>query len=84
MARTWRNERTTPKKPPVQAPVRPRMDEFAREYYQGLGYTPEIPQDDTMTALEEENYLEYLEPEISRMDMDWYEMSRMEMDWHGD
>lgn len=50
MARTWRNERTTPKKPPVQAPVRPRMNEFAREYYQGLGYTPEIPVDDTMTG----------------------------------
>jgi hypothetical protein len=46
MARTWRNERTTPKKPPVQAPVRPRMDEFAREYYQGKGYSV----DDTVTA----------------------------------
>lgn len=46
MARTWRTERTTPKKPPLKAPVRPRRDEFAREYYSGKGYE----QEDTVTG----------------------------------
>lgn len=42
MARTWRNERSTPKKHGQQGPKRPRMSEFAREYYQGQGYTTEV------------------------------------------
>lgn len=42
MARTWRNERTTPKKHPQQGTKRPRMNEFAREWYQSHGYTTNV------------------------------------------
>lgn len=45
MARTWRTERTTPKKPPQQAPVRPRVNEFAKQWYEDHGYQVE----DTVT-----------------------------------
>lgn len=44
MARTWRTERTTPKEPRKATP-RPRVSEFARDYYKDKGY-----QVDTVTA----------------------------------
>lgn len=37
MARSWKQERTTPKTTPVK-PARPRMSDFAKELYQGKGY----------------------------------------------
>lgn len=43
MARTWRTERTTPKKSPQQAPVRPRVSEFAEQWYEDHGYTVTAP-----------------------------------------
>lgn len=49
MARTWRTERTTPKEPRKDTP-RPRVSDFARDYYQGKGYVVELPQDDTVTG----------------------------------
>lgn len=45
MSRSWREERTTPKEQPKKLP-RPRVSDFAREYYQGRGYKV----DDTVTA----------------------------------
>lgn len=50
MARTWRTERTTPKKPPQQAPVRPRVNEFAKQWYEDHGYTVTAPADATEEA----------------------------------
>ena len=54
MSRSWKQERTT-RKEPVQKAPRPRMSDFAREYYQGKGYESV----DTVTALcdAEEEYL---------------------------
>lgn len=43
MSRTWRNERTTPKKQPRKGTQRPRMSEFAQEHYEGKGYTVTLP-----------------------------------------
>ena len=49
MSRSWREERKTPKEPRKDTP-RPRVSDFAREYYQGKGYQVEVPED-TMTLL---------------------------------
>ena len=39
MSRTWRTERKTPKEQAPKAPTRPRMGEFAKEWYKDHGYT---------------------------------------------
>lgn len=39
MARTWKQERTTPKQQPRKATQRPRMNEFAEKWYKDHGYT---------------------------------------------
>lgn len=44
MSRSWREERTTPKEQPKKLP-RPRVSDFAREYYQGKGYPVETPEE---------------------------------------
>lgn len=44
MSRSWREERSTTKVQPKKAP-RPRVSDFAREYYQGKGYQVETPED---------------------------------------
>lgn len=41
MSRTWRAERSTSKKTPQKGPQKPRVTDFAREYYQGQGYQVE-------------------------------------------
>lgn len=46
MARTWRNERSTPKNDRQEGTKRPRMSDFARDYYLGQGYNV----NDTVTA----------------------------------
>jgi hypothetical protein len=38
MARSWKQERTTPKQPRKATP-RPRVSEFAKQYYTDKGYT---------------------------------------------
>lgn len=44
MSRSWKQDRTTPKTPAKNAP-RPRVSDFAREYYKGKGYQVETPVD---------------------------------------
>lgn len=53
MARTWRNERTTPKKDRQQGTKRPRMNDFARDWYQSHGYTVDAYCDAPMGRSEE-------------------------------
>lgn len=43
MSRTWRTERKTPKEQAPKAPTRPRMGEFAKEWYKDHGYTVTAP-----------------------------------------
>lgn len=43
MSRTWRTERKTPKEQAPKAPTRPRMGEFAEEWYKDHGYTVTAP-----------------------------------------
>lgn len=52
MSRTWRNERTTPKKPQRKGTQRPRMSDFAREHYEAKGYTVTAPEREAMAYLE--------------------------------
>ena len=42
MSRTWRTERKTPKEQVPRAPTRPRMGEFAEEWYKDHGYTTSV------------------------------------------
>lgn len=53
MARTWKQERTTPKQQPRKATQRPRMNEFAAKWYEDHGYT--------VTPLCEDQVRPYLE-----------------------
>lgn len=60
MSRTWRTERKTPKEQPLKAPTRPRMGDFAREYYQSKGYQVEstVTDPEGMACFEAQGYLE--------------------------
>lgn len=51
MARTWRTERTTPKQPRKDTP-RPRVSEFARDYYKDKGYQVDTVTGDARAYLE--------------------------------
>jgi hypothetical protein len=52
MARTWKQERTTPKQQPRKATQRPRMNEFAAQWYKEHGYTVDTVTGDARAYVE--------------------------------